>query len=60
MRKAFRYQLYPTRQQIRAMQTMLTMHRYLYNHALAERKQAWDIEQRSVSYGDQSAQLKAE
>lgn len=59
MRKAFKYKLYPTRQQQSAMTTMLETHRRLYNDALAERKQAWAQEQRSVSYGDQSGQLKA-
>ena len=39
---------------------MLDTHRHLYNRALADRKDAWEQEQRSVRYGDQSAQLKAE
>lgn len=59
MRKAFKYRLYPTRQQDAAMSAMLETHRRLYNDALAERKQAWEQEQRSVSYGEQSGQLKA-
>lgn len=37
---------------------MLDAHRHLYNRALAERKDAWKQEQRSVRYEDQSAQLK--
>jgi putative transposase len=41
------------------MGAMLETHRRLYNDALAERKQMWEEAQRSVSYGDQSAQLKA-
>lgn len=60
MRKSFRYRLYPTRQQTRAMMQMLDTHRHLYNRALSERKNAWEQEQRSVCYGDQSAQLKAD
>ena len=60
MRRSFRYRLYPTRQQTRAMIQMLDTHRHLYNRALAERKDAWRQEQRSVRYGDQSAQLKAD
>jgi putative transposase len=59
VRKAFKYRLYPTRQQVAAMSAMLETHRRLYNHALAERKQAWEQEQHSVSYGEQSGQLKA-
>ncbi|HEY0606070.1 MAG TPA: transposase [Herpetosiphonaceae bacterium] len=58
MRKAFKYKLYPTRQQAAAMQTLLDTHRHLYNRALEERKDAWDQEQRSVGYYDQCAQLK--
>ncbi len=60
MRKSFRYRLYPTRQQTRAMLQMLDTHRHLYNRALAERKDAWEQEQRSVHYEEQSAQLKSE
>lgn len=60
MRKAFRYRLYPTRQQTRAMIQMLDTHRHLYNRALAERKDAWEQDQRSVRYEDQSAQLKVD
>ncbi len=60
MRKSFRYRLYPTRHQTRVMIQMLDTHRHLYNRALAERKDAWEQEQRSVRYGDQSAQLKVD
>lgn len=60
MRTSFRYRLYPTRQQTRAMIQMLDTHRHLYNRALAERKDAWEQGQRSVRYSDQSAQLKAD
>lgn len=59
MRKAFKYRLYPTRQQDAAMSAMRETHRRLYNDALDERKQAWEHVQRSVSYGEQSGQLKA-
>jgi putative transposase len=41
------------------MSAMRETHRRLYNDALAERKQAWEQEQRSVSYAEQSGQLKA-
>jgi hypothetical protein len=46
MRKAFKYKLYPTRQQDEAMLTMLETHHRLYNRALEERKDAWEQEQR--------------
>ena len=60
MRKAFKYRLYPTRQQKRAMVEMLETHRRLYNAALAERKDTYEQEHRLVSYGQQSGHLKAE
>jgi len=60
MRKAFKYRLYPTSQQVEALAKMLETHRRLYNHALDERKTVWEQEKRSVSYGDQSAYLKGE
>jgi putative transposase len=59
VRKAFKYKLYPARQQAVAMSAMLETHRRLYNDALAERKQVWELAQRSMSYGEQSGQLKA-
>lgn len=58
MYKAFKYKLYPTRQQEAALAMMLETHRHLYNHALAERKEAWERERHSVSFYDQNAQLK--
>ncbi len=60
MRKAFKYRLYPTRQQERALESMLDTHRHLYNRALGERKTAYETEKRTVKYAEQSAQLKAE
>src|SRR5262245_12643805 len=41
------------------MSAMLETHRRLYNDALAKRKPAWQQERRSVSYSEQSGQLKA-
>jgi putative transposase len=58
MRKAYKYRLYPTKQQVQALETMLETHRRLYNRALAERKDAYEQAQRSVSYQQQSADLK--
>src|SRR5690242_14750338 len=60
MLKAYKYRAYPTREQAEAMQEMVETHRHLYNRALAERKDAWEQERRSVSYGDQSATLKGQ
>ena len=50
---------YPTKAQAAAMDAMVETHRLLYNRTLAERKGTWEREQRGVSYGDQSAALKA-
>jgi putative transposase len=58
--KAFKYRLYPTKEQEQALAEMLETHRRLYNRALAERKSIWDERQESVSYGQQSAHLKDE
>jgi IS605 OrfB family transposase len=48
VRKAFKYRLYPTRQQDAALSAMLETHRRLYNNALSERKQKWEQAQRHV------------
>ena len=60
MRKAFKYRLYPNKQQRAAIETMLETHRRLYNRALAERKDAWEAEKRYVSYQEQSSHLKTD
>lgn len=60
MRKAFVFRLYPTRAQEAALATCVETHRRLYNRALYDRKAAWETEQRTVRYGDQSASLKTE
>jgi putative transposase len=60
VRRAYVFRLYPTRQQAAALAEQVDTHRHLYNRALAERKAAWAAEQRSVSYGDQSAGLRAQ
>jgi putative transposase len=60
MRKAYKYRLYPNRKQEQALTTMVETHRHLYNRALAERKNAYEQEHRSVTYQEQSAHLKEE
>jgi putative transposase len=59
MYRVFVYRLYPNAAQERALAAMLETHRRLYNDALAERKLAWEQEQRGVTYGQQAAALKA-
>jgi putative transposase len=58
VRRAYKLRAYPTRpQECRAVR-LLADHCDLYNAALAERREAWRMRNLSVSYGDQSTQLK--
>jgi len=59
VRRAYRFRLRPTVRQHVALGRCLASHRELYNAALQERRDAWQLREISVSYGDQSAQLKA-
>jgi putative transposase len=56
MRRAFKYRLYPTRDQERQLRVWLGLCRELYNAALEERREAWKQGAR-VTYADQSRQL---
>ncbi|MFL6269527.1 MAG: RNA-guided endonuclease InsQ/TnpB family protein [Actinomycetes bacterium] len=58
MRRAYKLRAYPTRPQEGRAVRLLADHCDLYNAALAERREAWRMRHLSVSYGDQSAQLK--
>ncbi|MBT9170754.1 MAG: hypothetical protein DDT18_01102 [Actinobacteria bacterium] len=58
MRKAFKYRLYPNPAQAEAMSQMLETHRCLYDNALAQRQDAWEQNQRTVKYTEQSAWMK--
>jgi putative transposase len=58
VRKSYKYRLYPNRAQTEALTEQLETHRRLYNAALEERKTAWEEEQRSVRYGEQSTAFK--
>jgi len=58
LNKAFRYLLYPSREQSEAMTSLLNTHRHLYNAALAERKAIYETDKRTVGYQEQSAHLK--
>ena len=55
--KTFKYKLYPTPEQERALETVLYRCRTLYNVALEERKTAWERCGVSVSYYQQKAEL---
>jgi putative transposase len=58
VRKAFKYRLYPNRSQTEALDEMLETHRRLYNSSLEERREVYEAEKRTVSYGEQSGKLK--
>jgi putative transposase len=58
VRRAYKFRLRPTARQHVALGHCLASHRELYNAALQERRDAWRLGGTSVSYGDQSAQLK--
>jgi putative transposase len=58
VRRAYVFRLRPTARQHLALGQCLTSHRELYNAALQERRDAWRLRGISVSYGDQSAQLR--
>ena len=59
MRKTFKYRIYPTKKQDRIMRQWLEECRWLFNHFLAERKNAWEQEQKSLSLYEQHASLPA-
>jgi putative transposase len=59
LRKAFVYKLRPSRAQIARLEQTLETCRRLYNASLAERKDAWEHEQRSVGFAQQCAALPA-
>jgi len=55
----FQYKLKPTKPQLAAMEQTLEVCRHLYNGALAERKDAWENERRSMNFAQQCASLPA-
>ena len=59
MRRAYKFRAYPTRPQDGRAKGLLADHCDLYNAALEERREAWRRHGASVSYGTQSAQLRA-
>ena len=59
MRRAYKLRAYPTRPREGRTARLLADHCDLYNAALTERREAWRMCNLSVTYGDQSAQLKA-
>jgi putative transposase len=58
VKRAHKLRAYPTRPQEGRAVRLLADHCDLYNAALQERREAWRMRQVSVSYGQQSAQLR--
>jgi putative transposase len=58
VRRSYKLRAYPTRPQEGRAVRLLADHCDLYNAALQERREAWRIRNLSITYGDQSAQLK--
>ncbi|HEV8277202.1 MAG TPA: helix-turn-helix domain-containing protein [Streptosporangiaceae bacterium] len=59
MRRAYKFRAYPTRPQEGRAARLLADHCDLYNAALEERREAWRSRRTNVTYGTQSAQLRA-
>src|SRR5215471_6261954 len=57
MIKAFRYRIYPSHAQESLLEMWLSLCCELYNAALEERRQAYKISRKSISYQDQQDQL---
>jgi putative transposase len=58
MRRTFKYRVYPTPTQAETLHDQLNEACRLYNAALDERRSAWRMQRVSLSYVDQSNQLK--
>ena len=58
MNRTYQFRLYPTTPQATILTQWLTTCRLLYNNSLAERKNAWETQKQSVTYGEQANQLK--
>jgi putative transposase len=55
MRKMFQYRIFPTKKQVHKLNDILEECRWLYNHLLEKRKEAYEQEGRSLTlYGQQS------
>ena len=57
MLKTYRYRLYPTKSQEQALQNMLFLCCLVYNRCLAERRDAWQNERKTLTAYDQINKL---
>src|SRR5207245_10155906 len=58
-RRTYKYRLWPNRKQREVLFSTLEVCRQLYNDALKERREAWELCRTCVSFSMQSAQLPA-
>jgi putative transposase len=58
VRRAYKFRAFPTRPQEGRAVRLLADHCDLYNAALMERREAWQMRHVRIGYGVQSAQLK--
>jgi putative transposase len=58
VKRAYKFRAYPTLPQEGCAIRMLADHCDLYNAALEERREAWRMNQATITYSTQSAQLK--
>jgi putative transposase len=58
LRRAYKFLLRPTRNQVAALEACLEDTRQLYNAALEERREAWRMRRASITFYSQDAQLK--
>src|SRR6266487_3804058 len=56
-KKAFKYRLYPTKQQEQVLLTTLNLCRELYNASLEERREAYRLQKKTINYYEQKRQL---
>ena len=59
MKKAYKYRIYPTKNQAQLLNEQLALCADLYNAALQERRDAYKLCGKSISFTQQSAQLPA-
>ncbi len=55
--KTYRYRLYPTKSQVSRLEQTLECCRWVYNETLALRKNAWEEEQKWISYFESKRQI---
>ncbi len=56
--KSYKYRVYPSKRQSRTLNDHLAICCELYNAALQERREAWRLDHKSISFYDQTYQLK--